>query len=114
MKYENDTFPEAIKILADRAGVKLPEVEETPEQKKKAGKRMRLLEVNKEAAKYFYYMLRDPRGEVGMRYLTGRKLTDASFRTGLCREKRRAGGTVPAEKGLYGRRDQRLRTGNVF
>lgn len=53
MKYENDTFPEAIKILADRAGVKLPEVEETPEQKKKAGKRMRLLEVNKEAAKYF-------------------------------------------------------------
>ena len=35
MKYENDTFPEAVKILADRAGVKLPEVEETPEQKKK-------------------------------------------------------------------------------
>ena len=26
MKYENDTFPEAVKILADRAGVKLPEV----------------------------------------------------------------------------------------
>lgn len=46
-------FPEAVKILADRAGVKLPEVEETPEQKKKAGKRMRLLEVNKEAARYF-------------------------------------------------------------
>ena len=79
MKYENDTFPEAIKILADRAGVKLPEVEETPEQKKKAGKRMRLLEVNKEAAKYFYYMLRDPRGEVGMRYLTDRKLTDETM-----------------------------------
>ena len=79
MKYENDTFPEAIKILADRAGVKLPEVEETPEQKKKAGKRMRLLEVNKEAAKYFYYMLRDPRGEVGMRYLTERKLTDETM-----------------------------------
>ncbi len=36
MKYENDTFPEAVKILADRAGVKLPEVEETPEQKKEA------------------------------------------------------------------------------
>ena len=75
MKYENDTFPEAVKILADRAGVKLPEVEETPEQKKKAGKRMRLLEVNKEAARYFYYMLRSPHGEVGMRYLTERKLT---------------------------------------
>ena len=79
MKYENDTFPEAVKILADRAGVKLPEVEETPEQKKKAGKRMRLLEVNKEAARYFYYMLRSPHGEVGMRYLTERKLTDETM-----------------------------------
>ena len=79
MKYENDTFPEAVKILADRAGVKLPEVEETPEQKKKAGKRMRLLEVNKEAARHFYYMLRSPHGEVGMRYLTERKLTDETM-----------------------------------
>ena len=79
MKYENDTFPEAVKILADRAGVKLPEVEETPEQKKKAGKRMRLLEVNKEAARYFYYMLRSPHGEVGMRYLMERKLTDETM-----------------------------------
>ena len=79
MKYENDTFPEAIKILADRAGVKLPEVEETPEQKKKAGKRMRLLEVNKEAAKYFYYQLRTERGSVGMEYLRKRELSDETM-----------------------------------
>ena len=79
MKYENDTFPEAVKILADRAGVKLPEVEETPEQKKKAGKRMRLLEVNKEAAKYFYYQLRTERGSVGMEYLRKRELSDETM-----------------------------------
>ena len=52
---------------------------EDTEQKKKAGKRMRLLEVNKEAARYFYYMLRSPHGEVGMRYLTERKLTDETM-----------------------------------
>ena len=32
MKYENDTFPEAIEKLAERAGVKLPEMEMTEEQ----------------------------------------------------------------------------------
>ena len=116
MKYENDTFPEAIKILADRAGVKLPEVEETPEQKKKAGKRMRLLEVNKEAAKYFYYMLRDPRGEVGMRYLTGRKLTDETmhhFGLGYAGKNGGRWYSTCGKRALR-TRDQRLRTGNVF
>ena len=33
MKYENDTFKEAIEKLADRAGVKLPEYEMTEEQR---------------------------------------------------------------------------------
>lgn len=69
MKYENYTFPEAIRALADRAGVKLPEVEESPEMKRRADKRMRLLEVNKEAAKFFYYQLRSPNGATGFQYL---------------------------------------------
>lgn len=76
MKYENFTFPEAVKHLADRAGVKLPEVEETEAMKQKAGKRARLLEINKEAAKYFYYQLRTPYGEIGQKYLKKRELTD--------------------------------------
>ena len=33
MEYENQTFPEAVKILADRAGIALPEAELTEEQK---------------------------------------------------------------------------------
>ena len=34
MEYENQTFPEAVKILADRAGIALPEAELTEEQKR--------------------------------------------------------------------------------
>lgn len=80
MKYENYSFPEAVKQLADRAGVKLPEMEYTEEQKARAGRRARLLEVNKEAAKFFYYQLRSPHGTVGLRYLQKRELTDETMR----------------------------------
>lgn len=80
MKYENYTFQEAIKVLAQRAGVNLPEEEYTEEQKKRANRRQRLLEVNKAAATYFYYQLRkNPHGEVGMRYLKKRELTDETI-----------------------------------
>lgn len=73
MEYENYSFPEAIKSLADRAGVKLPEVEQSAEDKKKADFNALLLEINKEAAKYFYYQLRTARGEIGYKYLTEKR-----------------------------------------
>lgn len=79
MKYENYSFPEAVKLLADRAGVKLPEIEYSEEQKKKANRRARLLEVNREAAKFFYYQLRSPRGTIGIQYLKKRELTDETM-----------------------------------
>lgn len=79
MKYENYTFPEAVKLLAERAGVRLPELEETAEMRQKAGKRARLLEINKEAAKYFYYQLRSPHGELGLNYLKKRELSDETM-----------------------------------
>lgn len=79
MKYENYSFPEAVKLLADRAGVKLPEIEYSEEQKRKANRRARLLEVNREAAKFFYYQLRSPRGTIGIQYLKKRELTDETM-----------------------------------
>ncbi|MBR1931930.1 MAG: DNA primase [Lachnospiraceae bacterium] len=79
MKYENYTFPEAIKLLAERAGVNLPELEYSDEMKKKANKRARLLEVNKEAAKFFYYQLRSPHGEIGHKYLEKRELSEETM-----------------------------------
>ncbi len=75
MKYENYTFPEAIKVLADRVGVSLPEVEYSVEQSKAKKHRELLFEVNKEAAKFYYYLLRNEQGRLGMEYLTGRALT---------------------------------------
>ena len=58
MEYENFTFGEAMEALADRAGVELPKQEYTSAQRQEADKRARLLEINKEAAKYFYMLLR--------------------------------------------------------
>lgn len=76
MEYENYTFQEAVKYLADRAGVALPETEETPEQKKAANLRSQLLEINKTAAKYFYYLLGSGHGQTAMNYLVNeRRLT---------------------------------------
>ncbi len=80
MNYENYSFGEAIKMLAERAGVNLPEVERSEEMRKKENHRARLLEVNKEAAKYFYYQLRARQGEIGYRYLSGRKLTEETMK----------------------------------
>ncbi|MCR4865540.1 MAG: DNA primase [Lachnospiraceae bacterium] len=75
MKHENATFKEAIEKLADRAGVKLPELKLNEEQKKQMSEKSILLEINKEAAKYFYYQLRGKPGELGMKYFTDRKLS---------------------------------------
>ena len=79
MEYENDTFPEAVKALADRAGIRLPEADASEEEKREQGRRSRLLAVNKEAAKYFYFQLRARQGEQGLSYLRERKLTDETI-----------------------------------
>ena len=79
MEYENDTFPEAVKELADRAGISLPEADESEEAKREQSKRSRLLAINKEAAKYFYFQLRAKQGESGLNYLRERQLTDETI-----------------------------------
>ena len=65
-QYENASFQEAVKMLADRAGIKLPEAEYSEAARVKENHRARLLAVNKEAAKYFYYQLRAPQGKQGL------------------------------------------------
>ena len=76
MKYENCTFPEAIKQLADKAGVALPEMEYSEEAKRRETRRQRLLEVNKEAAKFYFYQLRTPHGAKAKEYLDKRQLSE--------------------------------------
>lgn len=80
MNYENATFPEALQELADRAGVALPKQEESAEAKRQADKRSRLLEIQKEAAKYYYALLRNPRGKQAYDYFRRRELSDETMR----------------------------------
>lgn len=81
MEYENYTFPEAMKALAERAGVALPEREYSQEERQQQDLRTRLLELNKLAAKYFYYQLRSERGGQAMAYLKGRQLSDETIKS---------------------------------
>lgn len=80
MKYENYTFPEAVKYLAERAGITLPETNYSEEAKEKQNKRNTLLAINKEAATYFYYQLRSEKGRQGYRYFADRQLSDETMK----------------------------------
>ena len=80
MEYENFTFVEALKFLADRAGVELPQMEYSKEAKEQADLKNTLLEINKQAAKYYYYQLHTERGKQGYDYLKGRGLSDDTIR----------------------------------
>lgn len=79
MEYENFTFMEAVKLLADRAGVKLPEMEYSKEVKEQADKKALLLEVQKQAAKYYYYQLRTEKGKQALAYLMKRELSEETI-----------------------------------
>ena len=79
MEYENYSFMEALRVLADRAGIQLPQQEYSQEAKEQADLKATLLEVNKLAAKYYYYQLRRENGAQGMAYLTGRELSEETI-----------------------------------
>ncbi|MCR5608494.1 MAG: DNA primase [Lachnospiraceae bacterium] len=77
MQYENYTFTEALKYLADRAGIKLPEGEMTEEEKRKASLKQRMYDMYKAAAVYYYYQLyNSPKGKDAYKYLKDRQLSD--------------------------------------
>lgn len=80
MQYENYTFAEAMEVLAERAGVELPKQEFSAAQRKEADRRARLLEINKEAAKYFFVLLRQERGKHALEYFKKRGLTDETIK----------------------------------
>lgn len=80
MKYENCTFPEAIKILADKVGVTLPQMEYSQEAKQREARRQKLLEVNKAAAKFYYYQLRTQHGVRAKEYLDKRQLSEETLK----------------------------------
>ncbi len=74
-QYENLSFSEALKLLADRAGVALPAPSQTGEEKRARDRKMALLEINKQAATYFYRQLFLPSGKRALEYFLNRGLT---------------------------------------
>ncbi len=79
MKYENATYLEALKMLADRAGIALPAPDTSREESIRAKRREAILAANKEAATYFYRLLKSERGARAYQYLKERGLTDETI-----------------------------------
>ncbi|MBQ7481474.1 MAG: DNA primase [Lachnospiraceae bacterium] len=79
MEYENYTFPEALKLLADRAGVSLPEIEYSKEEKERDSLKTRVLEAYREAGVYYYRVLRSDAGKRAYDYFKDRGLSDETI-----------------------------------
>ncbi|HLI04749.1 MAG TPA: DNA primase [Terracidiphilus sp.] len=74
-RIENVSFLEAVRIVAEKAGIPLPRREfSSPEQAAEARLRAKLLELHEAAAAFFEEQLRSPEGALAREYLTGRGL----------------------------------------
>ena len=71
MEEENLSFPDAVRFLAKRANLPVPE----EEQGEGSRLRARLLELNRDAARFYYELLHDKRGEACAEYLNQRRIT---------------------------------------
>ena len=77
MEYNRMSFGEAVQELAGRAGIELPEEEQTPADRQQADEKMILREMNKAAAVYFHWnLLHSKRGEKARNYLLNRGISD--------------------------------------
>ena len=77
MKIENLDYVEAVKFLAQREGMEMPENTYDDSLSKL---RMRIYEANREAARFFHATLLSQRGQSGLNYLRGRALSDRTIR----------------------------------
>ncbi len=77
MKIENLDYVDAVKFLAQRAGMEMPENTYDDSMSKL---RMRIFEANREAARFFHATLLSQRGQSGLAYLRGRALSDRTIR----------------------------------
>jgi DNA primase len=85
-KIENITFPESVRMVAQKLGIPLPKASySTPGEAKEARLRGQLLDVHERAVAFFQECLRRPEGARAREYLTGRGLDQemiAHFRIG--------------------------------
>src|SRR4051812_15258515 len=85
-KIENITFPESVRLVAQKLNIPLPKASySTPGEAKEARLRGQLLDVHERAVAFFQECLRRPEGARAREYLAGRGLNDemiAKFRIG--------------------------------
>ncbi len=74
-RIENLDYMEAVKMLAQRSGLDMPE--DTRRNDGTAKIKMRILEANREAARWFHRCLVGPEGTDALAYLRGRQLSNA-------------------------------------
>lgn len=73
MEIENLSYPDAVRFLAKRAGIPVPE--DRPDEN--SHRRERMLELNRDAARFFHSMLREPAGETARKYIERRRISSA-------------------------------------
>ncbi len=90
MKMDSVTFPEAVRVVAQKIGMALPQRQfHSAEEAKEAGERRQLMEIHEAATQYFEQALKSPEAARAREYMTGRGLTAetiAKFRIGYAPE----------------------------
>jgi DNA primase len=80
-KIENITFPEAVRVVAQKLGIALPKhTYSSPEEAREARQRGALLDMHERACAFFEEQLRRPEGANAREYLVGRGLDDKTIR----------------------------------
>ena len=86
-KIENITFPEAVRLIAEKLKIPLPKMSySSPEEERQAGMRVGLIEIHERACKFFQEQLRRPEAAHAREYLASRGITPeiiAEFRIGF-------------------------------
>ena len=77
MRMENLDYVDAVKFLAQRAGMDMPE---NSYDNSMSQLRTRIFEANREAARFYYSTLYTSAGEKGLKYLHSRQLSDRTIR----------------------------------
>ena len=71
MEEEHLTFPDAVRFLAKRVNMTVPEEEHSEESRL----RSRILSLNRDAARFYYDLLHSPKGEIVLEYMRNRRIT---------------------------------------
>jgi DNA primase len=79
MNAENLDFIEAVRLLADRARIHLPEGD-SEEEKRNVKLKQEILKINVETARFFHKQLNSPKGEKALKYLNNRKISESTMR----------------------------------